>query len=599
MHHNLLERHRKSKSMKSTLTALVLASLVLAGCVTDAPGAGETGAGTDAPRWSTQEWRDALTEDIYTDVTTDIVRIDAADGTGLTMTVHLPAGFTEGTTFPTLQQITPYQSGRLSTPATPDAPPGGAWMNVVRSGVAYVEADARGTNGSEGCLDFGGSADRSDAQVFHEWIVNQPWSNGRVVTDGVSHPGMGSVVAHAAVPELTAALAHAPVVSYYQDQWVLGARLEQINEFYQTVESQPAMYADAESAMAQAAACTGETLLDFGQIDGPWTEKWEDRHLARHILPEVTAPILLTHGFVDMNVHPDHSQMYWDALPDDFPKYAIFGWWYHSWPDMTGHPAEQFADWRHRWMDATLHGVDNGLWSEPRVLVEDSTGVWHESHDWPIDGSEQVTLLAGPTGTLGSEASEGWRRYSDTPGAQRGSWVDANVTFRSDPLAQDMLVNGEPRVHLVATSTSTQTKWVVYLLDEAPDGSWQRIAQGYADSRVHGGEGTWEDSQPGKEYSWEIPLLPTAKVVPKGHQIVLLVASEDASTADPRAPCWEAHRGEDGQGGCYSPTGIVRAINTRPATNAIQTGPDATSVTFAWVDPATTNKPPEAPATDS
>lgn len=575
--------------MQQLLAALTLAALLFAGCVDNASDETPTPIEDAEPRWTTEAWKAVLTPDITDGVTTEIVYIEAVDGTTLSLTVHLPTGMGDAK-LPTLLQITPYQAGRVSAPTQDDAPPGGSWMDIVRTGVAYVEADARGTNGSAGCLDFGGSADRSDAQVFHDWITSQPWSNGRVVTDGVSHPGMGSVVAHAAVPQLTAALAHAPVVSYYQDQWNLGARLEQINEAYQAFDTLPAAYVSADAAASQAAPCTGETLLDYGQIDGPWTELWQDRHIARHILPEVTNPVLLTHGFVDMNVHTDHSQLYWDALPDDFPKYAIFGWWYHSWPDMGGHPAEDFADVRHRWMDATLHGADNGLWQEPRVLVEDSTGTWHESHNWPIDGSWRVTWHADASGTLASNATAGAVSYLDAQGAQRGSWTDASVVFRSDPLEQTMLVNGEPRAKLVASSDQAQTKWVVYLLDEAPDGSWHRIAQGYADSRVHGGEGTWADMVPGQEYEWEIPLLPTAKVVAEGHRIVMLVASQDAATADPEAPCWDAHR-VDGEGGCYSPTGIFPATTMGRATNTVHTGPDGTTISFDWVNPAATNKP--------
>ena len=40
--------------------------------------------------------------------------------------------------------------------------------------------------------------------------------------------------------------------------------------------------------------------------------------------------------------------MYWDALPDNYPKYAIFGWWYHGYPDMRDHPAADFGSVRHR-----------------------------------------------------------------------------------------------------------------------------------------------------------------------------------------------------------------------------------------------------------
>ncbi|MGH2651804.1 MAG: CocE/NonD family hydrolase, partial [Actinomycetota bacterium] len=401
------------------------------------------------------KWIAGLSEAKYSAVVSSTHSVEAVDGTQLTLTLHLPDGLPANERVPTLLQITPYQplDQALGELAYSD------YYFFVLRGAAYVEADARGTGGSEGCLDFGGSDDRWDARIFVDWIRDQPWSNGRVVTDGVSHPGMGSVVAHAAVPELTGALAHAPVVSYYQDEWLQGAKFEdQLNgPAYQGIEAlppQPPAYADPEALKAQAATCTGETLIDYAPVDGPFTKIWADRDLSRHS-PDARTPILLTHGFVDQNVHPDHSQLYWDALPDDYPKYAIFGWWYHGWPDMAGHPFVQF-DWvRHRWLDALLFGVDNGLWLEPRVLVEDSRGNWHEGDDWPLEESRRMTFYPSEEGALRVSADRpGSVTYSDAAGAERGAWVDAHVAFRSAPLKQDRLVNGAPTLDLVASSTT-------------------------------------------------------------------------------------------------------------------------------------------------
>ncbi|MDQ3914846.1 MAG: CocE/NonD family hydrolase [Actinomycetota bacterium] len=559
--------------------ALTLVLLLLALAV----GASPATAGKKK-RWSAERWKQTLSKPKYSDVDVSTHYIEAEDGTQLSLTVHLPAGLPAGEKIPTLMQMTPYRPI--------DQAAGGyrAYEFFVLRGAAYVEADERGTGGSEGCLDFGGSADRSDAKVLAEWIRSRPWSDGRIVTDGVSHPGMGSVVAHAAIPGLTGALAHAPVVSYYQDEWLQGAKFEdQFNgPAYQGIELAPPLppqFGDPNAATAQAAACTGKTTTDYSTYEGPFTKLWADRDLSR-FTPKDEKPILLTHGFVDLNVHPDHSQLYWDALPDDYPKFAIFGWWYHGYPDMRGTAALDFSFVRHRWMDSLLFGIENGLDAEPRVLVEDSTGTWHEGHDWPLEQSSHVTMATTEEALTRRAGDPGFVSYLDRIGVNRGSWTDAHVAFETAPLTKDMLVNGAPKVHLKAESSQTSTKWVAYLLDVAPDGSWERISHGYADSHSWKAEDAWAEMEPDKPYEWTIDLMPTAVVVEKGHRVSLLIASQD-SRRTPGNACFSDYRG-----GCYNPSGILPAITAGRAVNAVHFGTGGTTVEWDWVDPRKTDKAP-------
>lgn len=572
--------------------ALILWASLFAGCLDGPAPAGSEGQSerdaSEPGRWSPHAWKARLSSTNFSQVISTIHYLAATDGARLSL--HLPAPLPSGTQIPTLLQLTPYQSlARRSLPPGTSGP-APDWRFFVERGAAYVEADARGSNASEGCLDFGGSADRSDARVFAQWIRSQPWSNGVVVTDGISHPGMGSVVAHAAIPDLAAALAHAPVVSYYQDEWLQGAKFEdQLNgPGYQAIELLPAVYASPEALRAQAATCTGRTALDYSVYEGPFTEKWADRDLSRHV-EDAGAPILLTHGFIDNNVHPDHSQLYWDALPDDFPKSMVLGWWYHGWPDLRGHPAETFRELRHRWLDATLFGRDNGLWQEPRVLVEDNRGAWHEGNEWPLEPSQSVTLYPQADGGLETEAgTPATKSYVDAVGSYRGRWAGASVVFRTEPLTEERLVNGAPVLHLVASSSAPATKWVAYLLREKPDGTWERVSHGYADSHSHGQESQWLAMQPGQVYDWDLRLLPTAVVLEKGDRLVLLIASQDSRRGNPTSPfCFPDYRG-----GCYNPSGILPADSVGRATNTVRLGPNATAVTVHWADPAATQKVP-------
>lgn len=593
----------------TTLLATCLLIGTLAGCLggpSDDEGA--NAAQQAAQRVDPETWRGQLTADVYEGITSTFYYIEAKDGIQLSLSLHLPSNAPANATLPTLVELTPYQGLSEDHPARQSSL-SSSWAQYVNRGAAVVRADARGTNGSEGCLDFGGQKDRDDAEVFVDWILAQPWSNGVVVFDGVSHPGMGSVVAHTASADIAGVLAVAPVVSYYQDEWLQGAKFEdQLNGVgYQQVELEPALHDNPNAVTSQIAPCTGETFIDYDQVDGPFTELWQDRDLSLHVDTAIAAnkPILLEHGFVDLNVHPDHTQKYWDALPDDFPKYLVMGWWYHQRPDFAGHPyatpgdpteqgynADQ--DYRHRFMDATLFGKDNGYWSEPRVLVEDSTHVWHESENWPLDGSQTVTWFPAENGALrGVTADDGAASYPDVAGAPtRGHWTGTHVAFRSDPLDNATLVNGAPEVHLVASSTATQTKWVAYLLDEAPDGSWQRITHGYADSHSYGEPEQWLDMEPGKEYTWDLKLMPTAVVVEEGHRITLLITSQDSRRNPTNEPhCWDDHRREAASG-CYNPSGIVPSASVGQATNTIHLGAEGTYVNLAIVDPTTTQKVP-------
>lgn len=538
-----------------------------------------------------KRWKRDLSQTRYTGIVRSLHHVESKDGTRLTLQLYLPKGLEPRAQIPTLLQITPYAAwDPLLVPFYTEGIDD-YWRDFVLRGAAYVSADARGTTGSEGCLDFGGSADRADAQTFARWIKNQEWSDEVIVTDGVSHPGMGSLVAHASVRGLSGALAHAPVVSYYQDEWLQGAKFEdQMNgPLYQETELEPSAYPDPDSVLAQAATCTGKTALDFAPVEGRFTSTWADRDLSRHV-PSWETPVLLTHGFADPNVHADHSQLYWDALPDDYPKHAVFGWWNHGWPDMTGHASASpdnftFTHFRHRWIDSLLFGRKNGLQEEPRVLVEDSRGQWHEGDDWPLEQSSDITLFPGEDALTKAAPARAAVSYVDVLGAKRAEWSGASVEFRSERLKRDRLINGAPTLHLVASSSESATKWVAYLIDEAPNGKRERISHGYADSHTWKGEDSWEPMKPGRRYRWDIQMIPTATVVAEGHRVVLVVASQDSVYG--RNRCFSNY-----DGGCYNYSGIVPSENAGRATNTVHLGPKNTRVSFHWVDPSRTQKPP-------
>ena len=60
-------------------------------------------------------------------------------------------------------------------------------------GYAVVVVDVRGTGASFGTRDsFRSPREREDSREIADWIVAQPWSDGRIGATGISYPGAAS-----------------------------------------------------------------------------------------------------------------------------------------------------------------------------------------------------------------------------------------------------------------------------------------------------------------------------------------------------------------------------------------------------------------------
>ena len=60
-------------------------------------------------RWAPERWKASLSKPVYDGVVRTTHHVEAADGTTLSLTVHLPRGVTPGTKLPTLLELTPYR----------------------------------------------------------------------------------------------------------------------------------------------------------------------------------------------------------------------------------------------------------------------------------------------------------------------------------------------------------------------------------------------------------------------------------------------------------------------------------------------------------
>ncbi|HYL97397.1 MAG TPA: CocE/NonD family hydrolase [Blastocatellia bacterium] len=118
------------------------------------------------------------------------------DGVKIAIEVMLPDPLPAGRKLPTIMKITRY--GRA--PADGSIP--GLEKFWVQHGFVSVIVDERGTGASFGNVRYG-KATLGDVREIVDWIVKQPWSNGRVGAIGASYEGTTA--------ELLAAIGHPAV----------------------------------------------------------------------------------------------------------------------------------------------------------------------------------------------------------------------------------------------------------------------------------------------------------------------------------------------------------------------------------------------------
>lgn len=118
------------------------------------------------------------------------------DGCKIALDIFLPqpkSGIEASARFPTIVVFTPYyRRFKLAAGSTQENSPNTYRYRdqFVSYGYAVVVVDVRGTGASYGSRDsFRSPAERADSIEVVDWIINQPWSNGRVGATGVSYLG--------------------------------------------------------------------------------------------------------------------------------------------------------------------------------------------------------------------------------------------------------------------------------------------------------------------------------------------------------------------------------------------------------------------------
>lgn len=434
------------------------------------------------------------------------------------------------------------------------------------AGFCVMVQDVRGKFRSEGVTEFG-VHEPSDGYDTLDWIVGQPWSDGRVVMWGDSYYGLTQLAAlvsghpslKAIAPRVTgsrlgrrvpfgdgtstpeASFARLYAASYYLDREIYDWPLDwherpldaQFNEFFEALGRRSSEYDYMLEHGEFRDSLTPESLLSAHPIPSLWTIGWFD-NCALWSWPDVETllndPEWSDKVFLRLEAI-DHENYRFSVLPiTEENDHALSG--------------EARARLLPPYLDPAVEFFRHVLFGGPppaKVTYEICHEGWREADRWPPSGTVDLDLHAeASTGEIRGRLVRGVAETgraewisdgmnpvpspAENPFAMLVEYSDQSslaerddlLTFDSDPVDGDLILAGPVVVTCAVTSTASTVELFARLLDVAPDGSAHMIARGQS-----------QFANAGPDMPVVVRLLHAGYRVAAGHRLRLHLSSTD------------------------------------------------------------------------
>ncbi len=440
--------------------------------------------------------------------------------------------------------------------------------SYVPRGYARMYADTVGTGNSGGCFDYGGKREKESGKDLVEWVVEQPWSRGRVGMTGGSYDGTTATAAAVERPKGLATIVPEVAISrWYDYAYSGGIRYTYTNEMlgkrgagaaaeegldtpvafdFGLAVPPPVDVASPDWAGRVANAmrvCDEVQHTDKGyDLTPDYDAFWQERDYTTGAA-EVTIPVLVTHNWGDWNVKQDTGFRLWQSLTSSTSRKLFFGSRFNG----HGRPGGDYAAVKLAWLDRWVGGVKNGIErSLPAVTSQtaDTAGAG-EFLAGAAPSVKAVTL--GSTDGLGLAAGVGGSKAgpsvpfsvatSESAGMARlspGVHGD-RVVLVSEPLTRDVRLFGSPTVRVGMATGRTWTTLAPSVVDVAPSGGFPSVpvTRGWLDTRYRNGLSKAETGD-GKSIRVSVPAKPTDWTFRKGHRIALVLQTSSAEWVVPK-----------------------------------------------------------------
>jgi uncharacterized protein len=451
------------------------------------------------------------------------------------------------------------------------------------AGFTFVLQDVRGRGDSDGVF-YPLINEQADGADTLDWIVAQPWSDGRVVMIGGSYGGWTQL--YLALTNHPSLVAVSPAATPPDPD-----------------RSFPVQHGiPVPSAAAWLATLDGRTNQDLSSCDMPGAFATRpiidfDRHIGRHLpawrdwienapgtsywlkqryqqqLLTSRIPMLHISGWYDdclIGTLENFSAMTQHA---DEPRARaaqrmVVGPWMHGGIGQRrvaefdfGSEAEiNIAEMQRRWFDNQLKGERDA--SLPVQLFVMGRNTWLAENAWPPARTSYVPYYFHSGGRANTRNGDGtlsaalprqelcdrfsydpanpvpycsdfdWKQVGGPDDCAELELRDDILVYTSPPLAEPMLICGPLKVRLFAASSARDTDWTAKVLNVYPDGRAIRLNDGLIRARFRNGTDTELFLSPGVVEEYLIDCWATCIELPPGHRLRVEISSSAFGKVD-------------------------------------------------------------------
>ena len=283
-----------------------------------------------------------------------------------------------------------------------------------------------------------------------------------------------------------------------------------------------------------------EMANGMDRISGDYNDFWAGRDYLNQMKP-MKAALLMSHGFNDWNVMPEHSyRIYKRATEMGIPTQI----YYHQ----NGHGGPPPLKMMNRWFTRYLHGIENDVENDAKAWIvreQDKRTEPTAYKAYPNPAAQQVTLniTAGAPGigtlTLQDSESKGKESLIDNSSFSATSLAQATTSdhrllYVSPILKEDVHISGSTSIRIRAASSKPAVNLSVYLVslpwnkDRRAKITDNIITRGWADLQNHTSLSESTPLEPNTFYEMSFNLQPDDQIIKKGQQIGLLIFSSDS-----------------------------------------------------------------------
>ena len=503
-----------------------------------------------------------LPEPTYQSVSKELL-IEMDDGVKLGATIAFPSE--DGQTplpgrFPVVVGMTPYSRNGLCGCFPPDF--------FATRGMVGAVVDVRGTGGSGGNLEgnFFSPREARDSYNVVEYLGTQPYSNGKVGMAGGSYVGITQYLAAEQRPPHLAAITPAVAISdLYREGYTHGGVP---NFFFDTqyiavqgapgaagANNDPSLLADTLTAKAGQSA-VGTIAFDY--LARPNDDAFYRDRSPIYRADEIEVPTLIIGGWRDglLRGAPEmyrrlarrkgvETRLYIDPCTHKGCGAPLA-------PFTAGKDVYDASALAFEFLQKHLAGVDTP--ARPRVeYYVQARDEYATARSWPpaktrfrrfVLGSGKRDFVTNPAAGL-SMAFDRFGTVAASPYVPTDQRLEGpqGFTFRTPVLEKPLSLAGPLALHLVASSTATDTDWHVKIADVAPDGSESIITDGAlrashrkldrrrsTRARPYHTHTDPQPIEPGRFYEYDVEIWPTAYELAAGHRLQLRLTSTDLPT---------------------------------------------------------------------